>query len=61
MSNKPPGKLDVIALGHTVGLHLEPGSSGPNLVFFSNSTGFLCTDFVAKYCKLITLVPFLFI
>lgn len=44
--------------GHTVGLPLEPGSSGPRLVFFSSSSGFLCADSVASYCELITLVPF---
>ena len=39
MENDAPEKLDVITQGHTVGLHLEPGSSGAS-VFFLVVLGF---------------------
>ena len=35
MKSYAPEKFDVITQSHTFGLHLEPGSSGPQLVFFS--------------------------
>lgn len=40
MENDAPEKLDVITQGHTVGLRLEPGSSGAQSVFFLVVLGF---------------------